>query len=98
VNQEIEEVDVATRKKRPKKLKVYLMDDGYAFIRDPLLHGKWLRVLKCIALYGCPVCKAKTGETCRTRDGKPWNGESHHQRRTKALRLPPNLRGATVVE
>lgn len=90
-------IRVATRKKRPKKLKVYLMDDGYAFIQDPAFHGKWLRVLKCIALNVCPVCKAKPGETC-TRNGKSWNGESHYQRRQRTLRLPQKLRGIIVVE
>lgn len=88
---------MTTRKKRPEKLKVYLMDDNYAFIQDPEFHGKWLRVEKCVALYGCPVCKAKTGEPCQALGGS-WGTQSHYQRRQQKTRLPQNLREAIVVE
>lgn len=89
---------MAMRKRRPDNLTVYLMRDNYAFIQDPAFHGKWLRVEKCVALYGCPVCDSKTGVPCRTPDGESWSTQSHFQRRRRSTRLPPDFSGVTVVE
>lgn len=74
---------------------------GLVFVRVPNEKGRWVLTDKCVAMVGCPYCKAVTGEPCRRVMHCPprykYHSGTHYLRRNLTRNVcKPKIRVSTT--